>query len=221
MSMILILNYVVQPATSFVLISPTPILSSNTIQSCFHRSPLLACGSHIIHRSMSPLHLMVEDNVEEKNILESAVILPTQDINGIYDVSTKEDHLALLENNPGKIIIMKAHAPWCQTCKRLEPKFVQLSKDPKYTALPVIFAQMNVQHNKDYIRSLGTHALPSVLIHVGSEGIVENFPCAPKKISILKNKIAKIVNSRVDSKTLKLKKRRRLILRWRRRKAQI
>ena len=123
--------------------------------------------------------------------------------------------------NPGKIIIMKAHAPWCQTCKRLAPKFVQLSRDPKYTNLPVIFAQMNVQHNKDYIRSLGTHALPSVLIHVGREGIVENFPCTPKKIFILKNKIAKIINSRVDAKTLKLKKRRRLILRWKRRKTQI
>ena len=93
MAMILILNYVVQPATSFVLISPRPISISNTIQSCFHRSPLLACGSHIIHRSMSPLHFMVEENVDEKNILESAVVLPTQDRNGIYDISTKEDHL--------------------------------------------------------------------------------------------------------------------------------
>ena len=116
-------------------------------------------------------------------------------------------------NNPGKIIIMKAYAPWCQTCKKLEPKFVQLSKDPKYANLPIIFAQMNVQHSKEYMKSLGTHALPSVLIHVGSEGIVENFPCTPKKISSLKNKIAKIVNSRIDSKTHKLKKRRRFVLR--------
>ena len=93
MATILILNYVVQQATSFVILSPTPISTSKTIQSCSHRSPSSACGSHIINRSMSPLHLMVEENVEEKNILESAVILPTQDRHGIYDVSTKEDHL--------------------------------------------------------------------------------------------------------------------------------
>ena len=68
--------------------------SSSTIQSCFHRSPLLARGSHIVNRSM-PLHSIVKENIDKKDTLEAAAaaILPTQDRNGSYDISTKEDHL--------------------------------------------------------------------------------------------------------------------------------
>jgi len=201
MATILILSYGVQPTTSFFLPSPSSISTTSAIEGCFHRTSL-ASGSHIINRNM-PLHSMVEENVEEKDILEAPV--PTQDKNGIYNLSTKEDHLALLATHPGKIIIIKAHAPWCRTCKRLEPKFIQLSKDPKYATLPLLFAQISVQHNQAYLKSLGTVALPSVLINVGTEGLVENFPCGPRKVPILKNKISQIVKSRVDSKTLKLK----------------
>jgi len=152
---------------------------------------------------------MVEENdVGEKDALEvtngSSEI--KQDKNGIYDLETKEDHIAMLANHPSKIIIMKFYAPWCRACKGLEPKFVQISKDPKYANLPLLFAQMSVQHNKAYIKSLGILALPSVHIYSGTEGLVENFPCGPSKVPVLKKKIAQVVNNKVDSKTLQLKK---------------
>mmetsp|Transcript_22827 Transcript_22827/g.28002 ORF Transcript_22827/g.28002 Transcript_22827/m.28002 type:complete len:635 (+) Transcript_22827:221-2125(+) len=125
---------------------------------------------------------------------------------GIYDLKGKDDHIAFLENNPDSIMIIKFYAPWCRACKGLEPKFKQISKDPKYANLPLKFAQLSVQHNKDYIKSLGILALPSVHIIVGKEeGLVENFPCGPSKVPILKKKIAQVVNARVDPKTFKLK----------------
>jgi len=150
-----------------------------------------------------PLHSMVEENVDEKNALDAPVL--KQDRNGLYDLLTKEDHLALLAANPGKIVIMKFYAPWCRACKGLEPKFVQISKDPKYEKLPLLFAQMSVQDNKAYIKSIGILALPSIHIYSGTEGLVENFPCGPSKVPVLKKKIAQVVNSKVDAKTLKLK----------------
>jgi len=131
--------------------------------------------------------------------------MPQQNRNGIYDLVTKEDHLALLAAHPGKIIITKFFAPWCRSCKGLEPKFVAVSKDEKYSNLPLLFAQMTVQDSKDYIKSLGILALPSVQIYTGTDGLVENFPCGPSKIPILKKKIAQVVNSNVDSNTLQLK----------------
>jgi len=64
---------------------------------------------------------------------------------------------------------------------------------------------MSVQGNKEYIKSLGVLALPSVHIYAGIEGLVENFPCGPSKVPVLKKKIAQVVNKKVDSKTLQLK----------------
>ena len=64
---------------------------------------------------------------------------------------------------------------------------------------------MSVQHNQAYMKSLGTVALPSVLINAGTEGLVENFPCGPRKVPILKKKITQIIKRKVDSKTHMLK----------------
>jgi len=185
---ILFMNNMAQTA-AFFLPSPTMMMSSTF-------------RSHII-RDVIPLHSSVVENMEENDTSGSPLL--KQDSNGIYDLSTEEDHLALLAANPGKIIVLKFYAPWCRTCKGLEPKFVQVSKDPKYSNLPLLFAQMSVQNNKSYIKSLEILALPSIHINAGIDGIVENFPCGPRKIPILKNKIAEVVNSKVDVKTLKLK----------------
>lgn len=132
-------------------------------------------------------------------------VLPGVDEHGIYDIQSKEEHIALLNANPDKIIILKFFAPWCRACKGLEPKYIQISKDPKYEGLPLVFAQLSVAHNKDYIKSLGVLALPSVHIYSGAEGLVENFPCGPSKVPILKKKIAQVVNQKVDPATYKLK----------------
>ena len=112
---------------------------------------------------------------------------------------------ALLEQNQDKIIIVKFFAPWCRSCKRLEPKFVQISKNPKYDGLPLVFAQLSVANSKEYVKALGVLALPSVHIYAGGEGLVENFPCGPSKVPILKKKIAQVVNQKVDPKTFELK----------------
>jgi calmodulin len=128
-----------------------------------------------------------------------------KDNHGIYDLASKEEHLALLEKYPDKILIVKFFAPWCRACKGLEPKFIQISKDKKYNGLPLVFAQLSVAHSKEYVKGLGILALPSIHIYAGSEGLVENFPCGPSKVPVLKKKIAQVVNQKVDPKTYELK----------------
>jgi len=131
--------------------------------------------------------------------------MPVADENGIYEITNAEQHQAFLRANPDKVVVLKFYAPWCRACKGLQPKFIKIRKDEKYERLPMLWAQMSIQHNKDYIKSIGVLALPSVHIYAGAEGLVENFPCGPSKIPIFKKKLASTLNSKIDPKTLQLK----------------
>jgi len=195
---VLVNNNVGQPATAYVL--PSTFSTLNAVKYPIQRSSLT--DTICVGSGRTALHSAVEENVDKDALGGSA---PKPNDHGIYNLVTKEDHLALLAAHPGKIVIMKFYAPWCRACKGLEPKFIQISKDPKYDKLPLLFAQMSVQDNKEYIKSLGVLALPSVHIYAGVEGLVENFPCGPSKVPILKKKIAQVVNSKVDSDTFELK----------------
>lgn len=114
-------------------------------------------------------------------------------------------HRAFLEANPNKLVIVKVFAPWCKACKAVEPKFLSISKDPKFEGLPIVWADLTVAGNKAYIKEQGILALPTMLFYAGSEGLVENFPCGPSKIPILKTKLAQFVTDWVDTKTMQLK----------------
>eukprot|EP00970_Alexandrium_tamarense_P003482 scaffold542_cov202-Alexandrium_tamarense.AAC.33 len=111
---------------------------------------------------------------------------------------------AWLAANPDKLMVIKFYAPWCRACKAVEPKYVQISKDPQYSSIPIVFGQLSVQHNKAYVKSLGILALPSMQIYAGSEGLVENFPCGPSKIPMLKRKITETINAKVDPESMLL-----------------
>jgi hypothetical protein len=102
-------------------------------------------------------------------------------------------------------MVVKFYAPWCRACKAVEPKFLQISKDPAYADIPIAWGQISVQHNKAYVKSLGIMALPSIQIYAGSEGLVENFPCGPSKVPMLRRKITETINDKVDPDTLRLK----------------
>ena len=58
-----------------------------------------------------------------------------------------------------------------------------------------------MSENKDFVKSLGVLALPSVRMYAGTDGLVENFPCGPSKVPILKSKLAQLVLDRVDPTT--------------------
>ena len=113
---------------------------------------------------------------------------------------------AHLETNPDKLVVVKFFAPWCKACKVLEPKFLSIVNDPQYQDLPIVFSDLSVAGNKDYLKNLGVLALPSIQFYAGKEGgLVESFPCGPSKVPILKQKLAQLVHERIDPLTRKLK----------------
>jgi Ca2+-binding EF-hand superfamily protein/thiol-disulfide isomerase/thioredoxin len=116
---------------------------------------------------------------------------------GIYRITNKEEHAALLAAHPDKLVVLKVFAPWCRACKGLEPKFIQIANDEKHKELPLLFAQLSIQHNKDFVKSIGVLALPTVQFYVGG-ALHDNFPCGPSKLPILKRKLAQLVNDHVD-----------------------
>jgi len=147
-----------------------------------------------------------DNNNSDKDKQEDEIPeFPTKNEHGIYDIVNADQHNAWLKANPDKLMVIKFYAPWCRACKSVEPKYIQISKDAKYKDIPIIFGQLSVQHNKAYVKSLGIMALPSMQIYAGSEGLVENFPCGPSKIPMLKRKLTDTINAKVDPTSLQLK----------------
>jgi len=137
---------------------------------------------------------------EEKRVEVGGMMIKISD-QGIYEIETREEHAAFMGANKDKIVLLKFFAPWCRACKGLAPKFIALSKDQKLADLPLVFAEMSISNNKDFVKSLGVLALPSVQFYAGAEGVIENFPCGPSKVPILKKKLIALINERVDAKT--------------------
>ena len=103
------------------------------------------------------------------------------------------------------MIVLKVFAPWCKACKGLAPKFQGLVRDEKYKNLPIIWADLNIQGNKDFVKSIGVLALPTVQLYAGGGTKIDTFPCGPSKVPILKRKLVSLVNEHVDAKTRMLK----------------
>jgi len=143
---------------------------------------------------------------EEKRVEVGGMMIKISD-QGIYEIETREEHAAFMGANKDKIVLLKFFAPWCRACKGLAPKFIALSKDEKLADLPLVFAEMSISNNKDFVKSLGVLALPSVQFYAGAEGVIENFPCGPSKVPILKKKLIALINERVDAKTRLLTER--------------
>jgi Ca2+-binding EF-hand superfamily protein/thiol-disulfide isomerase/thioredoxin len=102
------------------------------------------------------------------------------------------------------LVVLKIFAPWCRACKGLEPKFNAIVKDKKYADIPIIWADLTIQNNKEYVKSIGVVALPSIQFY--AHGLKEDtFPCGPSKVPILKKKLSEFVNRNVDANTLRLR----------------
>jgi len=177
--------------------------SSSLTTAALHSSSALLLQSSLAPRRQSVLYSS-STAAESSSSTSSSISLPELGDNGVYHIQNKEEHQALLEANPDKLIILKVFAPWCRACKGLEPKFLQLVHSPKYQDLPILWADLSIQHNKAFVQSIGVLALPTIQFYVGAS-LNDNFPCGPSKISILKRKLAQLVNDHVDAETYKLK----------------
>jgi len=181
-------------------VQPSPLVTHpselSTVSSLSHNGVV---GSR--HRASISI-LSTLDAVTERPSIDD---FPKLGLNGLYQIENPEQHKALLEANPNKLVIIKVFAPWCKACKAVAIKFIGISKDKKYDEIPILWAEMTVSGNKSYIKELGILALPSIMFYAGSEGLVENFPCGPSKIPTFKRKLVQFINTHVDAKTKELK----------------
>jgi calmodulin len=115
-------------------------------------------------------------------------------------------HSAFLKANPDNLVVMKFKASYCKACAAIEPKFIATMKDEEFSNLPIVWAEFPASpSSREFFRRLGVLSLPTVHFYDGSNGLVENFPCGPAKIPILKQKLTEFIGRRVDPKTLQLK----------------
>lgn len=130
--------------------------------------------------------------------------LPVKGDDGIYHITNQDEYKALLSQNPDQIIVLKVYAPWCRACKGLEPKFAGIVHDRRYEELPVIFADLSIQHNKAFVQQIGVLALPTIQLYIG-QAVQDNFPCGPSKVPILKRKLTQLIDDNLDTSTNKLR----------------
>jgi len=162
-------------------------------------------NSHSCWSSSSALRVATGIVEEKPDVEDSKGGLPEFGPDGLYHITNEAEYKAVLADNKDKLIVLKVFAPWCKACKGLAPKFQSLVRDEKYKGLPIVWADLNIQGNKDFVKSIGVLALPTVQLYAGDGIKTDTFPCGPSKVPILKRKLVKLVNDHVDAKTRKLK----------------
>lgn len=183
---------------SLILAAAAAALASTTIRST---GPPLMAAAFVMPTSLHsrPPSLALRVGVAPPPTAQDASgVMPELGDDGIYHILNKEQHQALLEANPDKLIVCKFFAPWCRACKGLAPKFLQVTKE--FDGNNIVWADLSIQHNKDFVKSLGVLALPSMHFYASGE-LVENFPCGPSKVPILKRKLTEFIETRVDPVT--------------------
>jgi calmodulin len=134
----------------------------------------------------------------------SAVEFPILADDGVWVIENEQQYQAFLLANTDKLVILKVYAPWCRACKGLSPKFLQIVHQEDYQDLPIAFCQLSIQNQKAFVQSIGVLALPTIQLYVGLN-LVDNFPCGPSKVPILKKKLTQLINDHVDMNTKQLK----------------
>lgn len=166
--------------------------------------PFVSSRSAVLHVSSVPTEMRSNNNVDAAAAAAAAGTssipnMPVQEADGIWTVTTPDEHAALMEYAADKLVILKVFAPWCRACKGLEPKFLQLSREADYNEnVPILWASLSIQHNKAFVQSLGVLALPTIQFYVGGK-LLDTFPCGPSKVPILKRKLAALINDHVDA----------------------
>ena len=207
---------------------PPPSTTSTSLPSTFPPPPAMSSPpnsymnqvehpNHVDHAATSAA-VTTDFNVGQ-GIVSTTTVIPQQDKNGVYQLHNEEEYMTLLRSNPDKLVVIKFYATYCPACKQLAPKLLRVIQDEQLSNLPIVWGEFqSTKHTKELFRQLRVLSLPTIHFYDGSlqqtlaniqnnnnNGLVENFPCPPSKITVLKKKLSRFINSRVDPNTLQLK----------------
>lgn len=157
-----------------------------------------------LSRSSSQLSVLSTFEPPPHKPTDTDSTFPTQDKDGVYYIGNRQQHAAFLAANKDKIVVLKFFAPWCRACKAMSPKFVRVADDDMCKDMPVVFAEMSIQHNKEFVKEIGVLALPTVQFYVGGS-LHDSFACGPSKVVIMKRKLKALFKECVNAETKQLK----------------
>ena len=109
----------------------------------------------------------------------ATLLEPVTRINGV------EEYLGALKESMDKLVVLKIFAPWCRSCRALEPKVKRTARDYPQ----VRFFEMDYEQNKELCNRLGVTAMPTFLLYFSTAGEIDKFSCGPMRINILRDKI--------------------------------
>lgn len=185
-----------QHLLSFLLTLPLAVHSKNMRFACYS---FLLTSASVWSVSITQSHAFSVAASHRHNVASSSIHLPTSlavstssqpsststpqlGSDGLYHLESQEQHAELMKTvGQNNIVVLKVYAPWCRACKALEAKFLQISHDPKYNDLPLVWATLTIQHNKEFIKQLGVLALPTIQFYLKGK-LVETFPCGPSTL---------------------------------------
>jgi len=136
--------------------------------------------------------------------------MPLQGRDGIFDLLNEEHYRSLIQYSMDQnmLVVLKIYAPWCKACKKMAPKFVQMSRIEEYDGIPILWAQLTCKDNKalvqhvlvsipqsssladasPYSRRTLKAAIPSVQLYADGREIF-TFPAMPSRMPQLKKKL--------------------------------
>lgn len=133
---------------------------------------------------------------QAKRVIASAVAETGDKGPGTYVRSLLDESsfLAATSARPDsdELVVIKFYAPWCRACRGLEPKYRRLAME--YSTKRVVFYEMS--HNSitggdvAFLQKLDVNVLPLVQFYASGKR-VEAFPCGPRKIELLREKLEK------------------------------
>lgn len=105
-----------------------------------------------------------------------------------------EEYLSALESAGDSLVVLKVFAPWCRSCRGLQPKVARLAREFG----EVKFFKMDYEKNKELCYRLGVAAMPTFIFYKGSAGEVDKFSCGPQRANVIREKIEQVLEGKCD-----------------------
>mmetsp|Transcript_11549 Transcript_11549/g.17229 ORF Transcript_11549/g.17229 Transcript_11549/m.17229 type:complete len:634 (-) Transcript_11549:243-2144(-) len=108
----------------------------------------------------------------------------------VHNLADSAQFFQALEETDG-LVVIKFFAPWCRACRGLEPKYKRLSIE-YFKKGDVTFFEMShkdlAANEPEFLQQQEVNVLPLIQFYHNAKR-VESFPCGPRKIEVLREKL--------------------------------
>lgn len=124
-------------------------------------------------------------SVSQVSSSKTSILPPSTLLEPVIRIDGIEEYLDAVKESMDKLVVLKIFAPWCRSCRALEPKVKRTARDYPQ----VRFFEMDYEQNKELCNRLGVTAMPTFLLYFSTAGEIDKFSCGPMRINVLREKI--------------------------------